>query len=238
MAHLAFMKTGLIVRHTPYEGIAGLRAPIEAAGYALERVDVTDPAFPAVDFVGPDLLVLMGGPMGVYEREANPWISHEVERLAERIAAGRPTLGVCLGAQMIAAAMGARVYAGPVKEVGFAPVSLTPEGERSPLRYLCDVPVLHWHGDTFDLPSGVELLASTPLYRNQAFRAGRNLLALQCHPEMGEDPRLAAWLEGSDAYLAEAGISAETVRRDERLLGSAAVAAGRALIADWLLGID
>lgn len=231
------MKTGLIVRHTPYEGVAGFRAPIEAAGYALERVDVLDPAFVSVDFVGPDLLILMGGPMGVYEREAHPWIDHEVERLAERIAAGRPTLGVCFGAQMIAAALGERVYPGPVKEVGFAPVELTPAGEASPLRHIEGVPVLHWHGDTFDLPEGVELLASSPAYRHQAFRAGRHLLALQCHPEMGEDPRLAAWLKDT-AYLAEAGTSADAIREDEARLGPTAVQSGRAMIAEWLAGIE
>ena len=84
--------------------------------------------------------------------------------------------------------MGARVYPGPVKEVGFAPVAINAAGRGSPLRHIEDVPVLHWHGDTFDLPPGVELLASTDKYPQQAFRRGDNLLALQCHPEMGEDP--------------------------------------------------
>src|SRR5688572_7323143 len=126
------MKTALVVRHTPYEGIAGFRAPVEAAGYAIDRIDVTDPAFPTADFVTPDLLVMMGGPMGVHEGATYPWIAHELERLAERIAADRPTLGVCLGSQMIAAAMGAEVYPGPVREVGFAPLMIGPAGMASP----------------------------------------------------------------------------------------------------------
>src|SRR5262249_55646253 len=153
----------------------------------LDRVDVTDPRFAEIDFTAPDLLLMMGGPMGVYEREANPWIAHEVERLAERLARGLPALGVWLGAQMIAAALGGAVRPGPVKEVGFAPVELQNGGADSPLRHLAQVPVLHWHGDTFDLPEGVELLASTSAYRHQAFRRGRELLALQFHAEMGED---------------------------------------------------
>ncbi len=227
------MKTGLIIRHVPYEGVAGFRAPIEAAGYTLERVDVGDPGFDALDLLAPDLLILMGGPMGVYEREAHPWITGEVARIAERIAAGRPTLGICLGSQLIAAAMGAKVYPGPVKEVGFAPVTLTPEGEASPLRHVAGVPVLHWHGDTFDLPDGTERLASTAAYRNQAFRCGRHVLALQCHPEMGEDPRLGAWLEDA-AYIASAGTDAVTIRRDEARFGPTTVAAGRAMMAEWL----
>jgi GMP synthase (glutamine-hydrolysing) len=228
------VKTALVIRHTPYEGIAGFRAPVEAAGYVIDRIDVTDPAFTDCDFLAPDLLVMMGGPMGVYERAAHPWIPHEIERLAERIAADRPTLGVCLGAQMIAAAMGAEVYPGPVKEVGFAPIALNAAGQASPLRHIEEVAVLHWHGDTFDLPEGAELLGSTAVYRRQAFRRGRNLLALQCHPEMGEDPRFDAWLDGADDYIGQAGITPTQLRRDHDALGSTAVAAGRAMIGEWL----
>lgn len=231
------MKTGLIIRHTPFEGIAGFREPIEAAGYVLDRVDVTDPGFSRLDFEAPDLLLMMGGPMGVYEVEAHPWIAHELERLAERIARGLPTLGVCLGAQMIAAAMGAEVRQGPVKEIGFAPVTLNLAGADSPLRHVAEVPMLHWHGDTFDLPGGVELLASTPAYAHQAFRRGPELLALQFHAEMGEDPRFEAWIENGPAFIAEAGTSPERLRDAHGAHGSAAVAAGQAMIAEWLRGL-
>jgi len=231
------MKTGLIIRHTPYEGIAGFREPIEAAGYVLDRVDVTDPGFSSLDFDAPDLLLMMGGPMGVYEREAHPWIAHELERLAERIARGLPTLGVCLGSQMIAAAMGAEVRPGPVKEIGFAPVTLNDPGAESPLRHVAGVPMLHWHGDTFDLPDDVELLASTPSYAHQAFRRGPELLALQFHAEMGEDPRFEAWIENGPAFIAEAGTSPERLRGEHSAHGSAAVAAGKAMITEWLRGL-
>lgn len=231
------MKTALIVRHTPYEGLAGFRAPVEAAGYALERVDVTDPGFAEIDFDAPDLLLMMGGPMGVYEREAHPWIAHELERLAGRIDRGLPTLGVCLGAQMIAGAMGAEVRAGPVKEVGFAPVTLNAAGAASPLRHVAEVPMLHWHGDTFDLPAGVELLASTPAYRHQAFRRGAELLALQFHAEMGEDPRFEAWIESGPAFIEAAGTAPERLRAEHVAHGPAAVSAGQAMIAEWLAAL-
>jgi len=227
------MKTALVIRHTPYEGIAGFRAPVEAAGYEIDRIDVTDPAFSEVDFDAPDLVVMMGGPMGVYETERHPWIACEIARLARRIMLDRPTLGVCLGSQMIAAAMGSRVYPGPVKEVGFAPLELTPAGLASSLRHVEEVPVLHWHGDSFDLPPGVELLASTGRYAHQAFRRGNNLLAIQCHPEMGEDPRFEAWLE-DESYVHEAGLTVAELRGQHGRHGSAAVAAGRRMIADWL----
>ncbi|KKC25320.1 glutamine amidotransferase [Sphingomonas sp. SRS2] len=231
------MKTALVIRHTPYEGIAGFRAPVEAAGYEIDRIDVTDPAFPDVDFDAPDLVVMMGGPMGVYETDRHPWLACEIVRLARRIMLDRPTIGVCLGSQVIAAAMGARVYPGPVKEVGYAPVTITDAGQGSPLRHIEDVPVLHWHGDTFDLPPGAELLASTGHYAHQAFRRGNNILALQCHPEMGEDPRFEAWLK-DEPYITAAGTSVADLRAQNDNHGSTAVAAGRRLMADWLDRLD
>ena len=228
-------RTGLIIRHVPHEGIAGYREPIEAAGYALARIDVADPDFGAVDLGEPDLLIMMGGPMGVYERDAHPWIACQLRRLAHRLDTGRPTLGVCFGAQMIAAAMGARVYPGPAKEVGFHTLSLVDTA--SPLRHLADVPVLHWHGDTFDLPDDVELLASTPAYPHQAFRRGNNILALQFHGEMGLDPRFDEWLRQWPDALAETGGSVEGMRDLHSRHGPPAVVAGRAMIAEWLAGL-
>jgi GMP synthase (glutamine-hydrolysing) len=230
------MKRALVIRHTPYEGIAGFRQPVEAAGYVIDRVDVTAPGFAAVDFCSPDLVVLMGGPMGVYETAAHPWIATEVERLSTRLDRGLPTLGVCLGAQMIAAAMGSRVFPGPVKEVGFAPIAINDAGMAGPVRHLADTPILHWHGDTFDLPPGVTLLASSDAYPHQAYARGAELLALQCHPEMGEDPRFDEWLE-DEAYLAEAGTDPAAMRRAHDANGGRAVAAGRAMVAEWLEGL-
>ncbi|WP_315760064.1 glutamine amidotransferase [Sphingomonas sp. Y38-1Y] len=230
------MKRALVIRHTPYEGIAGFRQPVEAAGYEIDRVDVTAPEFAATDFLSPDLVVLMGGPMGVYERDAHPWIEPEIAALAERLDRNLPVLGVCLGAQMIAAALGSPVYPGPVKEVGFAPIELNEAGRASPVRHLAGVPVLHWHGDTFDLPEGAELLASTTHYAHQAYRRGRELLALQCHPEMGEDERFAEWIEDVD-YLALAGTDPNAMRAAHDANGPRAVAAGRRVVAEWLTGL-
>lgn len=225
-------KTALIIRHVPYEGVAAYRAPIEAAGYRVDRIDVADPAFSQLDLTEHDLLIMMGGPMGVYEQEEHPWIACQLRRLARRIEADRPTLGVCFGAQMIAAAMGARVFQGPHMEIGFHPVELHDPG--SPLRHVAEVPVLHWHGDTFDLPEDVELLASSALYRHQAFRRGPNILALQFHAEMGLDPRFDAWIEEGPAALARAGVAEADLRVAHDEHGPTAVAAGQAMIAEWL----
>ncbi|MBA4353713.1 MAG: glutamine amidotransferase [Novosphingobium sp.] len=228
------MKRALIIRHVPYEGVAGYRAPIEAAGYEVDRIDVSDPAFATLDLREPDLLIMMGGPMGVYEQDQHPWIACQLNRLRRRLEADRPTLGVCFGAQMMAAALGGHVYPGPVKEVGFHPVSVNDNASEGPLRHLVDVPVLHWHGDTFTLPDNVELLASSHVYDHQAFRRGRNLLALQFHAEMGEDERFDAWIEQWPESVVEAGGNEADLRKVHEQLGPAAVAAGRKMVAEWL----
>lgn len=230
-------KKALIIRHVPYEGVAGYRDPIEAAGYVLDRIDVTDPDFASLDLCGPDLLIMMGGPMGVYETDRYSWIACQLRRLALRLDAERPTLGVCFGAQMMAAALGAKVYPGPAKEVGFHPVTVHDNGLDGPLRHLVDVSVLHWHGDTFTLPKGVDLLASSHVYDHQAFRRGPNLLAVQFHAEMGLDPRFNAWIEQWPESVMEAGGDEASLRAAHDTLGPVAVAAGQAMIAEWLSGL-
>ncbi|MCY1672584.1 glutamine amidotransferase [Novosphingobium sp. SL115] len=231
------MKRALIIRHVPHEGVAAYREPIEAAGFEVDRVDVADPRFAALDLREPDLLIMMGGSMGVYEQYQHPWIACQLRRLKTRLEADRPTLGVCFGAQMIAAALGAEVYAGPFKEVGFHPVTLSDTAIDSPLRHLTDVPILHWHGDTFTLPNGVELLASSHVYDHQAFRRGPNLLALQFHAEMGEDERFNAWIEEWPQAIVEAGGTEADLRRAHDRHGPGAVAAGRKMIAEWIEGL-
>ncbi len=232
------MKHALIIRHVPYEGVAGYRRPIEEAGYHVDRIDVSDPAFSSLDLCEPDLLIMMGGPMGVYEREEHPWIACQLRRLARRLEADRPTLGVCFGAQMIAAAMGGDVFPGPVKEVGFHPVEVLDAGRAGPLNHLVAVPVLHWHGDTFTLPEGVELLASSHLYEHQAFRRGQNLLALQFHAEMGEDERFHIWVEEGHETVRETVGCPDRFRQQHEEHGPRAVSAGQAMIRDWLAGLE
>lgn len=231
------MKTALIVRHVPVEGLAGFREPIEAAGYRLNRMDVNDPRFAALDLAEPDLLIMMGGPMSVYEEERHPWIALQRRRLAQRLERDRPTLGVCFGAQLMAAALGARVFPGPEKEVGFHPLTLASSAAAAPLRHLEGVPVLHWHGDSFELPAGAELLASSERYAHQAFAVGANVLALQFHAEMGLDPRFDTWVEQWPHDVRAVGTTAEQLRQDYASHGPRVVAAGRAMIADWLAGL-
>jgi GMP synthase (glutamine-hydrolysing) len=230
------VKRALVIRHVDHEGIAGYREPIEAAGYSVDRVAAHQTGCARLDTLSPDLLVVMGGPMGVYDTDRFPWLTGEIEVLRRRLEAGRPTLGVCLGSQLIAAALGAEVRRGPMREIGFAPIELTDEGRQGPLRHLADTDMLHWHGDTFDVPGGCDLLATTANYA-QAFARGSSMLALQFHAEMGEDPRFDQWLVNDAADIAEAGETPERLREAHDRLGPGAVRAGQAMIAEWLAGL-
>jgi GMP synthase (glutamine-hydrolysing) len=159
---------------------------------------------------------VLGGPIGAYEADLYPFLATELRILEARLRAGRPTLGICLGAQVMAAALGARDYPLPRKEIGWAPVTLTAEGRASMLRHVDgDVPVLHWHGDTFDLPEGATLLASTETCPHQAFQWGPSALGLQFHLEVVAS-EIERWLIGHACELAtlRPGVTISSLRAE------------------------
>lgn len=135
-------------------------------------------------------LLIMGGPMAVYEMDRYPYLVNEAQLINAAIKANKHVLGVCLGAQMVAHALGARVYAGSRKEIGWYEIALTPDGMKDPLMSSLAMDgksaaqVFQWHGDTFDLPAGAVRLASSGLYPNQAFRYSDRVYALQFHIEV------------------------------------------------------
>jgi len=177
-------RTAVVLRHVAFEDL-GLLAPIlDEAGWNACYCDAPIEALNDPSIAAADLLVVLGGPIGVYDLQAFPFLAREISLLEHRLAKDRPTLGICLGSQLIARALGARVFAGPVKEIGWGCVTLTSEGRASCLAPLADdgAAVLHWHGDTFDLPQDVTLLASTTCYDNQAF-------SRQPHPGAPVPPR-------------------------------------------------
>ncbi len=228
----------VVIRHVAFEDLGRFAPVLRERGYAVAYLDAgVDPL--AEDARRADLLVVLGGPIGVYETAAYPFLAEEIQLIARRLASGAPLLGVCLGAQLIAAAAGSRVYPGPAKEIGYAPVTLTDEGRRSCVSHLAaaGLHVLHWHGDTFDLPSGAARLASTALTPNQAFSMGRNVLGLQFHMEA--DPgAIEQWLIGHAAELAAARIDVPALRGAAARQGAAVADAGARAFAAWLDGLE
>jgi GMP synthase (glutamine-hydrolysing) len=163
-------------------------------------------------------------------------VTQEIALLKARLAAARPTLGICLGAQMMAAALGASVYPGPSKEIGWFPLEVKQGDAFNPLAALRDIPVLHWHGDTFDLPDGCKLLASTPACRNQAFARGFNILGLQFHAEV-KAARFEHWLLGQASELATSAIDPVELRSDALANGKTLEKAGVQFMTEWLARI-
>ncbi len=229
------LKTVQAIRHIGFEDLGSFTDPLRKAGYDIEYVDVAERDPATLDPLGADLLVVLGGPIGVYDHDAYPVITDEIRLLRARLAAERPTLGICLGAQLMAAALGARVYPGPAKEIGWSALDLseTQAPAPNPLAVLRGVAVLHWHGDTFDLPEGGTRLASTPICANQAFSWGPNVLGLQFHPEV-LGARFEHWLLGHASELAAAGIDPARLRHDAGRHAGGLETAGTAMLTGWL----
>jgi len=232
------MKIATVLRHVQFEDLGSLQSVLEGAGYTVAYRNVGDDDFLSFDPLAPDLLVVLGGPIGVYEEEVYPFLGPEKALIAQRLAGNKPTLGICLGAQLIAAALGAQVFPSGVKEIGFAPLSLTTAGLAGPLRHLDGVSVLHWHGDTYDLPAGAGHLASSALVQQQAFALGKTILGLQFHVEVDARSGFERWLVGHAHELASASIDIPALRRDAERHGGALVEASTRLFREWLAALE
>lgn len=227
----------LVLQHIACEPPGVFEDVLRERGAELHRVEL-DEGDPLPDWRGFDAIVAMGGPMSATDDHQLPWLTAEKRLIAEAVYGGTPFWGVCLGVQLLAASLGARVYPGPEPEVGLLPVTLTDEARDDPV--FADAPTelvtLQWHGDTFDLPEGAVRLASSPAYANQAFRVER-AYGVQFHLEVSsamarewaEVPEYVSSLErtlgreGGPAFLAAIEDRAEEMR-----------AAGRELFERWL----
>jgi len=195
-------KEALAVRHVAFEDLGTFEPILNEFGYSVRYCDIGTTKLEGRALLQADLAVVLGGPIGCYENAQYPFLDTEIEALKARLELGAPTLGICLGAQLIAKALGAAVYPGPVKEIGWAPIILTEDGQRSVARHLGQEGlVLHWHGDTFDLPAGARLLASTERVNNQAYAIGSTILSFQFHPEVKTEDH-EQWLIGHAHELA------------------------------------
>ncbi len=213
-------KGALVLTHLQSEGICNLGNVLEQRGFNIKTMNT--PRFENLDHIDalrPDLLLIMGGPVGVYQKDYYPFIQAEIEIARKRLQADMPIMGICLGAQIMAAALGKEVRKGEHgKELGWKNLDLTEAGKNSVAKHLGkdETKIFQWHGDTFDLPDDSTLLASSEQYKNQIFSHGQNAMALQCHPEVRHE-QLREWyvmfqeqVTGQNPLVPLASLRAET----------------------------
>ena len=236
------MKTAIAVRHVAFEDLGSLEEVLRAREISVRYVEAGIDDLASIAPEAADLAIVLGGPIGVYEIEQYPFLVQEIEWLRARLSRDLPTVGICLGAQMMAAALGAQVYSGKAgKEIGWAPLEPGPHAREFPfIAPLLDgrTSVLHWHGDTFDLPAGARHIAGTQRYPNQAFAWGRNGLALQFHLEV-QARRLESWFIGHACEISGVReLSPQQLRRDTAQHAAALESMAPAIWNSWLDSLD
>jgi GMP synthase (glutamine-hydrolysing) len=226
------MRKLLVLQHTPSEPMGILDPMLREAGFRIRYVNFARDPFAQVDVKRYAGLVVLGGPMNVDQTDRYPHLLHEIEVLQAAVERQIPTLGICLGAQLLAAALGAHVHPNPVREIGWYPLTLSQAASRDPLFKHLDpaTPVFQWHAYTFTEPRDSVHLASTASCANQAFRYGDFAYGLQFHLEV-DGPLIERWLQhsqlrheleplGGDAYARQ--VLAQTAQHLERSQGRAA----------------
>jgi GMP synthase (glutamine-hydrolysing) len=227
-------RTAVAIRHVEFEDLGLLAPRLEHHGFAVSHLDAASGGWGAAQDT--DLLVVLGGPVSVTDTDAYPFLETELEIIRQRLAADRPTLGICLGAQLIAMVCGGDVRPGDAPEIGYAPVTLTVAGRNSVLRPIDGVPVLHWHGEVISTPRDLPPLASTPLCENQAFARGANVLGLQFHLE-ADLASLERWLIGHAYELAAREVGIGELREDAARFAPELAARAEQVFDAWLTGL-
>lgn len=203
-------------QHVAFEGLGYIQTWANEKGHALSVTKFyVEDHLPLISDL--DWLVILGGPMGVYDEEEFPWLIKEKEFIAQAIISGKTVLGICLGAQLIASVLGAKVYPAKQKEIGWFPITKTLSGKQQPfIKDLADsLVVFHWHGDTFDLPKGAVNLFQTETCVNQAFLYKQSVLGLQFHLEATIDTVSAMLENGRDELVA-----GEFVQNENQMLNN------------------
>jgi len=219
-------------QHVPFEGLGAIESWLTARGHTLTctRFWAGETAPATVD--GFDWLVVMGGPMNIYQYRDHPWLKAEKRVIRDAVAAGKRVLGVCLGAQLIADALGGKVYQNAEREIGWFPITAVPEGKESPLAFPEETSVFHWHGDTFSLPPGGVWLARSEGCEHQAFAVGARVLGLQFHLEMTPDDVARIAIECADELTA-----GKFVQSAEAIVARVPQETAAGVLMDRLLGL-
>ncbi|CAI0692826.1 glutamine amidotransferase [Serratia quinivorans] len=234
------MKKVVAIRHVNFENLGILGSLLSLRGYQIDYYDAGRDDIRSINNEETDLLVVLGGPISAAQHFAGQqhyaFLNDELALVTQRLQQKRPTLGVCLGAQVMAQALGADVVSLGVKEIGFEPLTLA-EHEDSVLTPLATTPVLHWHGDMFMIPEGATCLASTEICPNQAFEYQDFALGLQFHLE-ADHQDLERWLVGHACELELAGILPQRLRQQAARYGTELEQRARQVFTRWLDKIE
>ena len=230
-------KRALVLQHDPSISLGNLEPVLRKHGYEIAIVDATTPALDQHDPVDAELVVILGNEDGVYEKGHKPYIAAEEEWIQSRLAAQRPTLGVCFGAQIMASALGGEVYKGDSTQVGYRSIEPTEAGTSSPVSCFAGIPVVQWHGDTFTLPAGTTRLAGSPDYENEAFGIGDWALAVQFHPEV-TDELYANWINDGRSTIDALGLDPDELCAQHGERNAAMTAASAEMLSRFLTGLE
>lgn len=197
-------------QHVPFEGLGSIEEWITERSHSLNTTRFyKGDKLPSLEDV--DCLIVMGGPMSVNDEKEYPWLKQEKQFIHQAIEKGKTVIGICLGAQLIANVLGAKVYPNKEKEIGWFPISFTADAKRLKAlnKLTSDYTVFHWHGDTFDLPKGAAHLAFSEACKNQAFSYHKNVLGLQFHLETTKDSLSQMIKHGKNELVTEKYIQSE-----------------------------
>ena len=223
-------------RHLFSEGLGSLAQVIEKTGGSYQYIDTYREEFDCFDALHPDLLIVLGGTPGVYQADDYPFLKEEMKIIEARLKHDCPTLGICLGAQMMANVLGSKVYRGDNGfEIGWFPLDINEDGRKTAMRHFdrAETHTLSWHGDTFDMPDGATLLASSAQYRHQAFAYGRNALALQFHCEI-TPAMLKGWSVSGAPLVAQGTLNLNDLRAQTEEFGPTLMRQTEKFITEWM----
>lgn len=227
------MKTALIIRHIHFEDLGILEPELINNHFKIQYAEAPLVNFTQLNPEQYELIIVLGAPIGAFDEKFYPFLLQELSFIQRAIEIKKPLLGICLGAQLIARLLGARVYPMNHKEIGFSILSLHTDTPNNPLLPLKDIPVLHWHGDQFDIPKNCQPLASSNLCPNQAFTYQKHILALQFHMEANPS-KIEQWLVGHSHELNNAKINLNQLRTDAKKYNHLLTQAGKTTFLQWL----
>jgi GMP synthase (glutamine-hydrolysing) len=226
-------KTLVALRHVAFEDLGLIEPFLIQRGWRVHYCDVGVNDLSATHIRDADILAILGGPIGAEDDALYPFLADEVHLIKERLITQKPTLGICLGAQLMARALGASVRPMHQGEIGYSPVTLTESARKSPLVHIGNQPFLHWHGDQFSMPHGVESFASTAACPHQAFMIGSHAMAWQFHLEV-DASRIEQWLIGHCGELSQMGIDRQQLREAAKSHSAQLTKTLHLVMQDWL----